>query len=94
MADRDPNVKLRDDPSVPTLAGWVNITEAAEILGITRQHSYKLARTPVSEGGYKTLHRVGTQPSYVVSVKELEERIAAKSEKARLKFQKEAASVT
>lgn len=69
-------MKLSEDPNVPVLKGWVNITEAAELLGITRQHSYKRAKN----GGYKSLHRIGTSPAYVVSTKEIDELLAAKKE--------------
>lgn len=61
--------------NVPPLDGFVGLTEAGEILGVTRQHSYKRA----SNGGYKTLRRVGNKPMYVVEVKELNEIIQARS---------------
>jgi len=60
--------------NLPLLAGWVNLTEAAEILGISRQHAYRRARlaNEGKPGGWKTVHRVGSKPTYVVSLKELE----------------------
>jgi hypothetical protein len=63
--------------NVPVLKGWVNLTEAAEILGISRQHSYKRARlaSEGKTGGYKTLRQIGTKPMYVVSMKELEKTL-------------------
>lgn len=63
--------------NVPVLKGWVNLTEAAEILGISRQHSYKRARlaSEGKQGGYKTLRQIGTKPMYVVSMKELEKAL-------------------
>lgn len=74
-------MKLSDNPDVPTLKGWVNITEAAEMLGITRQHSYKKATQFGRPGGWNTLHRVGTQPAYVVAVSEIEELKRARDER-------------
>lgn len=76
-------MKLSDNPDVPTLKGWVNITEAAEMLGITRQHSYKKATQFGRPGGWRTLHRVGTQPAYVVAIEEIEELKAAREERER-----------
>lgn len=66
--------------NVPVLEGWVNLTEAAEILGITRQHSYKRAKLGAQgkSGGYSTLHQVGTKPMYVVSLTELEAELEAR----------------
>lgn len=68
--------------NVPVLEGWVNLTEAAEILGITRQHSYKRAKlgSEGRPGGYKTLHQIGTKPSYVVAVSELQAEIEARTQ--------------
>jgi hypothetical protein len=74
-------MKLSENPDIPSLSGWVNITEAAERLGITRQHSYKLA----SQGGFKTLHRVGNQPAFVISTKEIDEMLTKKREAAEAK---------
>ena len=61
--------------NIPILDGWVNLTEAAEMIGITRQHAHKKARL-ANEGkpnGWKTIHRVGSKPMYVVSTHEIEE---------------------
>lgn len=88
--DRDTSLKLSEDPNVPVLEGWVNITEAAEMLGITRQHSYKRANT----NGYKSLHRIGKQPAYVVAISEIEEIIEDREERKRLKAEKDAAKET
>jgi len=67
-------VKLSKADTVPVLPSptggrWVNLTEAGEILGITRQHSYKRATT----NGFKTLHRIGNKPSFVVDSTELDQ---------------------
>lgn len=69
-------MKLSEDPNVPVLeGGWVTLTEAAEVLGITRQHSYKRAKT----GGYKTIRRIGASPAFVVNRSELEEIVNGRS---------------
>lgn len=64
--------------NLPALDGWVNLTEAAELTGITRQHSYKKARlaNEGKPGGWRTVCRVGTKPSYVVSLDEIKEIIS------------------
>jgi uncharacterized membrane-anchored protein len=61
-------MKLSEDPNVPMLDGWVNLTEAAELLGITRQHAYKVA----SNGGFKTLHKIGHQPQFIIASQEVD----------------------
>lgn len=64
--------------NIPSLEGWVNLTEAAEMLGITRQHAHKKARL-TNEGkpnGWKTIHRVGSKPMYVVSIREVKGMLA------------------
>lgn len=78
-------MKLSEDPTVPVLNGWVNITEAADMLGITRQHGYKLA----SHNGFKSLHKVGNQPAYVISTVEIAEMIEQRARKARERAEKE-----
>ncbi|MCL2793962.1 MAG: hypothetical protein FWD85_01495 [Microbacteriaceae bacterium] len=67
-------------PGLPVLDGWVNLTEAAELLGITRQHAYKkLALAAAGKsGGWKSARRVGSQNTYVVSRPEIDELLAAK----------------
>lgn len=57
----------------PALDGWVNLTEAAEMLGFTRQHAFKKARQ-ANEGhpnGWRTIRRIGSKPMYVVSIAEI-----------------------
>lgn len=71
-------MKLSEDPDVPMLEGWVNLTEGADLLGITRQHAYKTAK----QGKYKTLHKIGHQPSYVIATTEIDEILAERSRKA------------
>ena len=70
--------------NIQTLDDWVNLTEAAEILGITRQHAYKRAKR-TSQGlqnGFKTLRQIGTKPSYVVRRSELQSELESRSEDA------------
>jgi hypothetical protein len=74
-------MKLSEDPNVPSLPGWVNITEAAELLGISRQHSYKKATLFGKRGGWDTLHRIGSQPAYVIALSEIEEIKAAREDR-------------
>lgn len=83
-------MKLSEDPNVPKLEGWVNITEAAELLGITRQHGYKRAKT----GGFKSLHRVGNQPAYVISLSEIADIIKEREAKAKARAEKESESIS
>jgi hypothetical protein len=63
--------------NLPQLSGWVNLTEAAEILGISRQHAYRRARLAHEgkAGGWKTVCRIGTKPSYVVALSELQDEL-------------------
>lgn len=72
---------------VPLLeGGYVNLTEAAAILGVTRSYVYKLAARPADQGGLSTLRRVGNQAVYVVKASELEARkseAASKKEESR-----------
>jgi hypothetical protein len=66
--------------NIPVLEGWVNLTEAAEQLGISRQHAYKMAKlaNEGKRGGWRTLHQLGTKPSYVVSTQEILDRLTEK----------------
>lgn len=68
--------------NIPVLEGWVNLTEAAEMIGITRQHAHKKARL-ANEGkpnGWKSIRRVGTKPMYLISLEEIEQIRRAASE--------------
>jgi hypothetical protein len=76
-------VKLSASGTVPKLGNdkagyWVNLTEAAEILGITRQHAYKRATKPADKGGFKTLRQLGTKPAYVINSRELDQILEAR----------------
>lgn len=65
--------------NIPVLDGWVNLTEAAEMIGFTRQHAFKKARQ-ANEGhpnGWKTIRRIGSKPMYVVSIAEIADLQAA-----------------
>ena len=70
--------------NIPVLDGWVNLTEAAERIGITRQHAHKKARL-ANEGkpnGWKSIRRIGTKPMYVVSVSEIADMLSASPSEA------------
>ncbi|MBR10388.1 MAG: hypothetical protein CMP48_22225 [Rickettsiales bacterium] len=72
--------------NIPQLEGWVNLTEAAEMLGITRQHAFKKARQ-ANEGhpsGWITVRRVGSKPMYVISTAEIADLQAARADKTDL----------
>ena len=58
---------------LPQLDGWVNITEASEILGITRQYAYRMAKRTSDglPGGWTTIHQIGTKPHYVIKLDEV-----------------------
>lgn len=62
--------------NLPALGNWVNVTEAAEIIGISRQYAYRMAaRTNDGlEGGWQTIHRIGTKGNYLISLNEVHER--------------------
>jgi hypothetical protein len=68
--------------NLPVLDGWVNLTEASEMLGISRQHAFKKTRLANAgqPGGWKTVHRVGSKPMYVVSTQEVAQLLAARQE--------------
>lgn len=78
MSDNDKSIKF---PALPVLPGWVNLTEAAELVGITRQHAFKKVALAAAgkTGGWKTAHRVGSQNAYVVARQEIDEILAAKT---------------
>jgi hypothetical protein len=46
----------------------VGLTEAGEMLGVSRQYSYRMA----AQGKYMTLHRVGSAHMFVVRIEEVE----------------------
>jgi len=79
MSDTAPRESLpvSENPNIPVLEGWVGLTEAGERLGISRQHSYKLAKN----GEYKTIHRIGNSSITVVSTAEIEEKLQEKTDK-------------
>lgn len=65
--------KLAERNDIPLLeGGWINLTEAARLLGYTRAYVYKKAAKPAEDGGFETLRRVGTQPTFVVNMSEIE----------------------
>ena len=62
------------EATIPELEGWLTITEAADMLGISRQHSWRMA--VASPPKWKTVHKIGTSGVYVVQRSEVEERMA------------------
>lgn len=60
------------EATIPALEGWVTITEAADMLGISRQHSWRMATQDPPK--WKTIHKIGTAGVYVVSLEEVEEK--------------------
>lgn len=65
-------VPLSQNQDVPVLEGWVAITEAAEILGFTRQYCYRLAQN----GYFESIRRVGKSTTFVISTEELDSKKA------------------
>ena len=61
---------------VPALEDWIPLTEAADLLGLTRQGVHKKA----SAGELKTLRRVGDRSAvYVVRRSEIEGMVNARA---------------
>ena len=69
------STKLTDNPDIPVLKKWISLTEAAEILKVSRQYVNKKA----AGGGYKTLHRLGSAPAFVVERAEIETILSQKT---------------
>lgn len=67
MSDKNP--RLDPDGTLPRIPGWVALTEAGDLLGVSRQHAYRMAR----ERTFKSLARVGDSFTIVVSTDEVEE---------------------
>lgn len=75
--------KLAEIQEIPTLeGGWINLTEAADILGYTRSYMYKKASKFGTPGGFDTLRKIGSQASYVVSRTEVEAILQDATDKA------------
>lgn len=62
---------------IPVLKGWVLVAEAAEMLGVTRQHAYRL----VQQNEMKNVRRLGTSSFYVVKVSEIQKRLDVLAER-------------
>lgn len=56
--------------NAPKLEGFITLAEAAEHIGVSRQHSWRMA----AGGKWKTLHRIGNSDVYVVSVEEVAQK--------------------
>lgn len=69
--------KLTENPDIPQLKGWVKLSDAGERLGLTRQYISRLA----TQGGFKTLHRIGEGSTalFVVEEHEVESLARARS---------------
>lgn len=63
--------------NLPLLEGYITLGEAAELLGISRQHAYRRARlaNEGKTGGWKTVRRIGSKPAYVVRLSEIREEM-------------------
>lgn len=68
---------LSEDTTVPTLDNWITTTEVAALLGITRQHAYRL----IADKNFGTLHKLGTPAVYVVDRAEVERFKLAREKK-------------
>lgn len=60
-----------NEKDIPVLEGYINLTEAAEKLGITRQY----AHTKAKNGLFKSIKRIGTKASFVVSTDEVDDML-------------------
>lgn len=67
MSDKNP--RLDPDGTLPKIPGWVSITEAGDMLGVTRQHAYRMAR----ERTFTTLSRLGESFTIGVTIAEVEQ---------------------
>lgn len=69
MTDKIPNEDL------PVLEGWLGVQGAADRLGFTRQHVFRLFKGRK----FKTLRRIEDSYTVVVSTQEIDGMIAARS---------------
>lgn len=60
--------RLTEKAGIPELTPWITLPDAAEILGISRQHAYNRA----VQGVFSTLHRIG-KSTFVVSSEEVQD---------------------
>jgi predicted DNA-binding transcriptional regulator AlpA len=58
----------------PRLDEWMTASQIAESLGITRQSVNRM----MNEGRFKTLHRLGERPIFIVSRAEIEAMAASR----------------
>lgn len=59
---------LSEDKTVPSLDGWITTTETAKLLGITRQHAYRL----IADKTFPSVHKIGSPAVFVVQQTEVE----------------------
>lgn len=51
----------------PVLEGWITLTDAAELLGISKQAVHKM----VTSHKITTLHKIGRKPLYIMREAEI-----------------------
>lgn len=61
-------LSLDEDGTIPVLDGWMTLPKAGEVLGITRQSAYKMAK----KKKFKTLHLVEGTSIVLVRTEEVE----------------------
>jgi hypothetical protein len=76
---------LSEDITVPTLDGWMTLTEAADALEVTRQHAYRMA----TKKRWNSLHKLGTPAIFVVSTDEVSEKIRVRKARYVEAFEKQ-----
>jgi len=86
MPDTKPKVPKLTEMDFPVFDGWVLLAEAAEILDISRQHAYRMAR----DGEFESVRRLGNSTFFVVSSEEVVKH--DRSPRAELRRAKRAAS--
>ena len=71
--------RLTENPNIRKLGSWITLPEAADMLGVSRQHVYNKAVA----GHFNTLHRVGAA-TFVVDSREIEEHLTKVERTAKL----------
>lgn len=60
--------------NAPELKGWVTASQAAELLGISRQSVNRM----INRGEFTTLHALGERPVYLISRTEVQKKIGTR----------------
>jgi hypothetical protein len=63
---------------IPVFPGWINLTDAADLLGISRTYAHELANS----GGFKTAHRLAGSRRIII-VREAEVKSMKRERAAR-----------